>query len=830
MAVLKWVAAAALLWPCVAHADAASILAAIGYAAEALGASGYIVAAIEVAAVVAAVYGAAQARRQARSDEAKQKADYNASLVDRSVTTLSAEPPWQVIYGRCITGGYILGIFTSDKTDIREDGTTYVKPDAYKHLVIYFAAHECEAINDILIEGVSLGPLDGSGNTQVGSNFYNAQTVLRTVNFTTTITVAEPVTSIVNATQAGIDSFPIQASTVSVGGGGLVINDSSGLPTQVTYTASIPFSTVRVQKHLGVDDQAADAYLMSAVPSQWTSTDRLRGLCYIVVTLDLEDSRFQGGPPNITADISGRKVLDTRTGLTAWGQNPALIIRDYLTAEWGFNALPSDVDASYCNASANACDALINIGATYTCNGVISTDGSSESILDDLGACMGGFAVYGGSWLIIAGTWTPPVMNLVDDNLDGQIEIVQAGAGIDDIFNGVRGTFIGASQSTPTDFVPYQNATFAAADGEDLWSDITLPYTNDMGRCRNLARIQTERSRSSQVIKYPAKLIAWPLQIGDRVTVTSAEYGFVQKTYRVTDWQFGITAPVVLQLQEDAAEIYDLADAVTPDPTPNTGLPDPWIVAALTGVTATSDATTALLQADGSFLPRVLVEWDAVTDAYIANGNGRIEILYHGTGTTVYREVDAAGYETSAYLVGATARDFITIKIRAVNELGVRGPDVILSHNVANGAIGGTTNVFVGTPPGLVTVTGISGIPNNTTSGRNTLLNSVTFTPTADGDAQVYFEAHGSYSAGGSIGNARWVIQDTSVSLIVGNRVLQTSVPASTSIEFPMSSTRSIAVTAGTSYTFGVYANKLNSGDTYTVDNMELRVEIVSAS
>jgi hypothetical protein len=81
-----------------------------------------------------------------------------------------------------------------------------------------------------------------------------------------------------------------------------------------------------------------------------------------------------------------------------------------------------------------------------------------------------------------------------------------------------------------------------------------------------------------------------PSAFGARVRVTSTEYGFDAKAYRVTDWQFGLSSAVVLTLQEDDATIYDLADAATADPTPNTNLPNPWLVAAITGLAATSSA------------------------------------------------------------------------------------------------------------------------------------------------------------------------------------------------------------------------------------------------
>ena len=34
--------------------------------------------------------------------------------------------------------------------------------------------------------------------------------------------------------------------------------------------------------------------------------------------------------------VKGRKVLDTRTSTTAWSANPALIVRDWLTSDWGY--------------------------------------------------------------------------------------------------------------------------------------------------------------------------------------------------------------------------------------------------------------------------------------------------------------------------------------------------------------------------------------------------------------------------------------------------------------------------------------------------------------
>ena len=117
---------------------------------------------IAIALVSLTAYTSISARAKAKRASASARAAYNAGLSDRNVTALSADPDWRIIYGRADTGGDVVAIFTSDKA--RPGGG--VKPDAYKHLVIVWSARQCQAINDIKIEGISLGGLDGAGWAQ----------------------------------------------------------------------------------------------------------------------------------------------------------------------------------------------------------------------------------------------------------------------------------------------------------------------------------------------------------------------------------------------------------------------------------------------------------------------------------------------------------------------------------------------------------------------------------------------------------------------------------------------------------------------------------------
>jgi len=766
-----------LLWPALAWADPISITAALSSAWAAISAI-TVVQAIGIISFVSSVYGSAQQRRKARKAAARQRAEYNASLEDRSLTLLQANPPVRVVYGRCIVGGDIVAMFTSDKTGVRENGSTYTKADAYKHLVIVVAAHEVQAINDVLIDGVSIGPLDGSGWVTSGEFYTASKPAIRTVDVPagSYVDVSPAVVSVVNSWStfgSGIDAAYTSAS-VSLSMGNTRISNATGNVVTVSYTVNTSVAALRVSKFLGTSGQAVDTYLNSVAPSQWTSNHRLRGLAGIVVTLDLEEPRFQAGPPQITVDVSGKKVYDTRTSTTVYTENPALIVRDFLTSSYGLGVNASEIDVTACNTAANACEARLSATvqayaatctantsgdymlfaserwfstgdgvrftttgtlpaplsagttyyviydtsrvafrlatsvanafaqipiditsagtgthtgtwydyAAYTCNGAFATDGSGkEAVLEDLVETMAGTATYGATWIIQAGAWVSSVMSLGDDDLDGQIEIVQAGAGLDAIINGVRGQFIPAGKTTPVDMTPYQNATFLAADGQALWEDVSLPYVNNKVRAANLARIRVEQARDGLMVRFPAKLKAWPLQIGDRVAVTSTEYGWSAKTFRVTDWQFGDTTAVILTLQEDAAAVYDLADAVTADPAPNTGLPSPWTVASLTGVSASSSYATIQKSGRSPLVPRVLVQWNAITDPYVAGAGGAVEIAWRRPGG-VWQQTSVPGDSTQAYLDGVDDGDLLTISARARNSLGAVSQMVYLSHVV----------------------------------------------------------------------------------------------------------------------------------------------------
>ena len=71
---------------------------------------------------------------------------------------------------------------------------------------------------------------------------------------------------------------------------------------------------------------------------KWTANHKLQGIAHLAVMFKFDRpeeegdlDRYQNGLPSVTAVVRGKKVYDPRTATTAWSDNPALIIRDYLT-------------------------------------------------------------------------------------------------------------------------------------------------------------------------------------------------------------------------------------------------------------------------------------------------------------------------------------------------------------------------------------------------------------------------------------------------------------------------------------------------------------------
>ena len=399
--------------------------------------------------------------------------------------------------------------------------------------------------------------------------------------------------------------------------------DSDGEVTSATNDGGATSTTryngyVRIKKHLGADNQTHDTTLAAETfdNDNWTSAHRLRGIAYLYVRYKFDAEVFPNGVPEIKAVIKGKKVYDPRNSTTAWSDNPALIIRDYITSsDYGLGEAAAQVDDETVKSSANRCDESANGAANdnfFTCNGSFTTAQTPYDILQDLLSSMVGELWYAqGAWRMKAADYVAPTLTLDEDDLRGSMSVSTRHSRRDN-FNVIKGTWRGEdSEWQLTDYPEYKVAQAVTDDGGDeAVLDYPLNFTTNPDECQRIARILYERQRQQLIVKATFGLNAFKLQVGDTVNITNSRMGWSSKVFEVTDFQFRIEGAdellVELTLRETASSVYDEISNYVTYEKDNTTLASPFSVQSITGLTSVASSQ---LNDDGTVVPKIRVTW-----------------------------------------------------------------------------------------------------------------------------------------------------------------------------------------------------------------------------
>lgn len=459
--------------------------------------------------------------------------------------------------------------------------------------------------------------------------------------------------------------------------------DSSGNVTTAPYVG-----LAKINVHTGSPNQDADAELVAANVG-WTKNHRLANTAYLYLRLEYSRDAFPRGIPNVKAVVRGKKLYDPRTGGTAWSSNAALAVRDYLTASAGLAAPSSEIEASLAISAANICDETVETanGGTelrYACNGVVDLGNNPRSILESLLSPMAGILTWqSGVWRIYAGAYTAPAVTLTADDLRGSIR-VRPRVQRQNLFNAVRGTYVSPSNNwTPSDFPAVKNDTYAAQDAAVIYRDIALPMTTSAATAQRLAKLQLERGRQGITIEMPCKLTAFRLAAWDTVRLTLSQLGWSAKEFRVVDWQLSSAGGVDLVLQEEAAASYNWNKGLETlaDPAPDTNLPNPFVVAAPTGLLLASGTDHLLMGGDGTVISRIQVVWDRSNDSFIAQA--QVQYRRAGGGYAWVPSSTEPAREGVAYITQVDDGYQYEVRVRYENTIGVRSAwTVSAAHRV----------------------------------------------------------------------------------------------------------------------------------------------------
>lgn len=232
---------------------------------------------------------------------------------------------------------------------------------------------------------------------------------------------------------------------------------------------------VYCQKKLGTQSDAAFSNLLTAAPGVWTSDCKGLGVAAVYLQMKWDQDKLANFSfDQVSVDVHGKLLYDPRTATTAYSENAALCIRDYLTtprAEGGVGV--GSVDDALFIADANLCDEAVSLKAggtepRYAINGSFLLDENSTpaNILSAmLTACMGQITYREGKWGLYSAAWRIPAGDTLTDTDCRDALQVSARRQYRDLFNSVKGTIVcPTSNWQPTDFPSLSDAAWIAED------------------------------------------------------------------------------------------------------------------------------------------------------------------------------------------------------------------------------------------------------------------------------------------------------------------------------------------------------------------------------
>ena len=253
----------------------------------------------------------------------------------------------------------------------------------------------------------------------------------------------------------------------------------------------------------------------------------------------------------------------------------------------------------------------------------------------------------------------------------GPIDL-QTRVSIRDNFNTVRGTFNDAAQNYITaDYPEITSATFKAEDnGEEVSLDLPLPFTTSASAAQRIAKLTLFRGREQMTISADFGLEAFGIEVGDIIAFDNPRYGFDEKEFEVTGWNFAANQDagdlrVTLTLRETSSAAFDWDAEESDIIGNNTTLP---VYTAGLNILNLNVGEGGRTQSDGTRVSTALLGWTAVQSAYVT----QYEVQWKPTSDSSY----ATTYTTNNSIELSPIVDGVeyTFRVRAVSANGYRGP------------------------------------------------------------------------------------------------------------------------------------------------------------
>lgn len=279
--------------------------------------------------------------------------------------------------------------------------------------------------------------------------------------------------------------------------------DSSGRVTNSNFMDGSSWM-VYIYSALGSANQAANTEMVGAWP-QWTTAHRLRGIAYFATRFrSPRAENFQKIFPEsyntpVRALCRLSRVWDPRNDNTAWNDNSALCILDYLTHPDGYRLSRDDIDLNSFALFANVCDELVPLasGGTerrYRLWGVYQLTDEPHAVLRKmLNTCDGElYENAEGKIAIRGGKWEAPTVTLSPEgNLGHSME---QGNNRFSAFNELKILYTSPQHDYQTMEATAWKDLADQAERGPIVSDLDLDFVPSPTQARRLAKIHQAKA------------------------------------------------------------------------------------------------------------------------------------------------------------------------------------------------------------------------------------------------------------------------------------------------------------------------------------------------
>jgi hypothetical protein len=470
-------------------------------------------------------------------------------------------------------------------------------------------------------------------------------------------------------------------------------------------------------------DQPSGDYMGSlhANDSRWGpdasgNTPSLMGCSYLYLKAEYDTNVFPS-KPDARATIKGKAVYDPRTGETAYSENWALIVADIIqNTDYG---LGDAVNQDQLIAAANICDEQVAFSgsgggteARYTCHYTWTMDKSVGNVLNDLMTGAGGrMSFIEGEWYIFPATYVAPVVSFSYANLLSKPSW-SAQRKFREKINAVQGTYIapnypysvagnlydsngwynGTIQNNfPYAFQPTSYPTYACDTLHGYASDQYLNEDNgiepvqtlDFSSClsitqaQRLAKIALLRNRQQGIGTLTMGVEALVLDPNDTFLFTFPQRGWTNKLLEVQRMDISVSndASGVSQIQvqltvnetDPSVYVWNSTDELTPyDVEAAPTDPGLYLTAPPTGMGLLSSAATAMVQPDGTVVPRIEVTWNTPADVRVSS----IQVQYQLVGASGWTDGGTVSAASNVAYIPAIAGASYNVQIRSLRSNG----------------------------------------------------------------------------------------------------------------------------------------------------------------